>query len=296
MNLAKHRNENSWSIPRCSYSLAILSVILMISGCGEKAAESVAAAPPAPEVTHAKPVPTEDKQALTASPITGEAMHKTQAAKAASSRQESSVGSAAPPDTTIQNDRPEALTNRIDAYFTSLKTAAYTFNPPSPIKVAEPVTVHLWIDPQATAAELAEELKKAIPRDAARVESGQTRWSPTMRATLSGPDFDVKTVDPEEQPVSSTQRTTWSWDITPLRAGEKLALHLRLAAVLPAELGPPKTITTLDREINVEVTWWWLFDHYFEKYWKWLLGGLGTTIAGIVAWWWKNRQTANKNT
>lgn len=192
-------------------------------------------------------------------------------------------------------DETASQIQRIDAYFNGLKTAAYTFNPPSPIKVAKPVTVHLWLDPQATAAELAEELRKAIPTDAARVESGETRWSPKMRATLSGPDFEVKAIDPEEQPVGSTQRTTWSWDITPLRAGEKLALHLRLAAVLPSELGPPKTITTLDREINVEVTWWWLFDHYFEKYWKWLLGGLGTAMASAIAWWWKNRKGAIKN-
>lgn len=184
---------------------------------------------------------------------------------------------------------------RLDAYLDSMQTAAYTFNPPSPIRVAEPVTVHLWLDPQATAATLAEELGKSLPPDAGRVESGVTRWSPKMRATLSGPDFEVKAIDPEEQLVGSTQRTTWSWDITPLRAGEKLTLHLRLAAVLPEELGPPKTITTLDREITVDVTWWWLFDHYFEKYWKWLLGGLGTALASVVAWWWKNRKEAIKN-
>lgn len=189
---------------------------------------------------------------------------------------------------------PETLAQHIDAYLNSLKSAAYAFNPPSPIVVAEPVTIHLWLDPQATAAGLAEELKKAVPRDAARVESGQTRWSPKMRATLSGPDFEVKPIDSEEQPVSSTQRTTWSWDIIPQRPGKNLALHIRLEAVLPPELGPPKTITTLDREITVEVTWWWLFDHYYDKYWKELLAGLGTLLASALAWWWKNRHAANQ--
>jgi hypothetical protein len=195
-----------------------------------------------------------------------------------------------PAAATPAKDETASQVQRLDTYLDNLKTAAYTFNPPSPIEVAKPVTVYLWLDPQATAAELAEAFRQAVPRDAGRVESGETSWSPKMRATLSGPDFEIKAIDPEEQLVGSTQRTTWSWDITPLRAGEKLALHLRLAAVLPEELGPPKTITTLEREINVEVTWWWLFDHYFDKYWKWLLGGLGTALASAIAWWWKNRK------
>ncbi|MDD5330639.1 MAG: hypothetical protein PHX38_11565 [Sulfuricella sp.] len=185
---------------------------------------------------------------------------------------------------------PESISQRIDAFFNSLKTAAYTFNPPSPIKVAEPVTVHFWLDPQATAAELAEELKKAVPLDAARVESGLSKWSPKMRATLSGQNFEVKAIDPEEQVVGATLRTTWSWDITPLNFGKNLALHLRLEALPPPEIGSTKTITTIDREIRVEVTWWWLFDHYYEKYWKELLAGLGTALASLVAWWWKKRQ------
>ena len=195
-----------------------------------------------------------------------------------------------------QDDNPQIMVQRIDAYFDSLKTAAYTFNPPSPIQVSKPVTVHFWLDPQATPAALAEELKKRVPHDAAQVEFGNTKWSPKMRASLIGSqDFEVKAVDPEEQLVSSTQRTTWSWDIIPLHPGEKLLLHLRLAVVLPPELGPPKTVTTIDREINVEVTWWWLFDHNFEKYWKWLLGGLGGVIASVVAWWWKSKHTPNGN-
>lgn len=213
----------------------------------------------------------------------------------ANARRPASAQSSPPTAATNPNDDPQSIIQRIDVYFNSLNTAAYTFNPPSPISVAKPVTVHLWVDPQATSAALAEELKKLVPRDATNVESGNTKWSPKMRATLSGSDFGVKAIDQEEQPVSSTQRTTWSWDITPLHPGEKLALHLRLAVVLPPELGPPKTVTTIDREINVEVTWWWLFDYYFEKYWKWLLGGLGSVVASAFAWWWKNRSATGKS-
>lgn len=190
------------------------------------------------------------------------------------------------------DDSPVTETQRIDGYLSALKSAAYTFNPPSPIRVDEAVTIHLWLDPKSSPTVLAEELRKLVPQDASRVESGETKWSPRMRATLSGADtdFEIKPIDPEEQTVNTTERTRWSWIITPRRAGKELALHLRLIALLPPELGPPTTITSLDRKINVEVTVWWLFDHYFEKYWQWLLGGLGTIVMSIFAWWWKNRK------
>lgn len=258
--------------------IAVVLIAFGLTACGgSKPPETAAAAPMPMRAAVAAPAaaPVAIKEAPKSAPApapAATAMHTYRPTPAAPRHPIKAATHQAPTEPAtgaLPEDETASQIQRIDAYFNGLKTAAYTFNPPSPIQVAKPVTVHLWLDPQATAAELAEELRKAIPRDAARVESGETRWSPKMRATLSGPDFEVKAIDPEEQPVGSTQRTTWSWDITPLRAGEKLALHLRLAAVLPSELGPPKTITTLDREINVEVTWWWLFDHYFEKYWKW---------------------------
>jgi len=205
-------------------------------------------------------------------------------------------GAAGSPAASAVHD-PQAQAQRIDDYLNSLSSASYAFNPPSPIKVAKPVTMHFWLDPSTTTAQLSEALKQAVPRDAARVESGVTTWSPRMRATLSGPEFEIKPVPEgsEEQPVSPTQRTTWSWDVTPLVPGDNLVLHLRLQVVLPPEISPPKTITTLDKEIKVEVTWWWLFDNFFEKYWKWLFGGLGTAISGMAAWWWKNRKSVDSS-
>jgi hypothetical protein len=184
-----------------------------------------------------------------------------------------------------------SLAAEIDAYLDRLSHAAYTFNPPSPIKVARPRTVYLWLDLTATPEGLAAELREVVPEDAPRVESGETLWSPIMEATLTGSAFQIEAVRPERQSVSSTHRTTWAWEVTATQAGKRLPLHLTLNVILPPDLGPPHTIAALDRRIDVEVTLWWAFDHYFDRYWKWLLGGLGTTLAGVIAWWWK-RPTA----
>jgi len=180
----------------------------------------------------------------------------------------------------------------IDAYLAGLKSAAYTFNPPSPIKVDRPHTVHLWLDPQATPESLADALRAAVPEDAARVEAGETPWSPIMEATLTGGAFAIKAITPARQSISASHRSEWTWEVTATRAGEDLPLYLTLNVILPEHLGPPHTVATLDRRIDVQVTFWWAFDHYFDRYWKWLLGSVGTAFTGVVAWWWKRRSAA----
>lgn len=190
------------------------------------------------------------------------------------------------------------LLARRDAYHQQLKQASYTFNPPSPIKVATPVTVFFWIDPVAEPMRLAEELKAKLlemrPGEPARTEAGRIDWSPKMRATLTGDDFDITPTEGKgfdgHKNLSATLRTGWAWDIKAKRVGEMLPLHLRVWAVLPKELGEPYEVLKLDKLIHVEVTIFWLLDEFWEKYWKWILGGLGTALASAIGAWWKSRQ------
>lgn len=195
-------------------------------------------------------------------------------------------------------DADAALLARRDAYHKQLKQAAYTFNPLSPIKVATPVTVYFWIDPVAEPMRLAEELKAKLlemrPGETPRTEAGRIDWSPRMRATLTGDDFDIMPTEGKgfdgQKNLSASRRTEWAWDIKARHVGERLPLHLRVWAILPQELGEPYEVLKLDKLIHVEVTWLWLLDEFWEKYWKWLLGGLGTALAGAIGAWWKSRQ------
>ncbi len=192
-------------------------------------------------------------------------------------------------------DGEATLTERMDAYLAELRRASYAFNVPSPIKVAKPVTVHFWLDPRVSSQQLAADLASALratqPGDT--VESGVVKVSSKMRATLKGDDFTITPVTEEVQPISAVERTHWAWEVTPKRPGHKLPLYLSLDIVLPQELAGRGVIAPpLDKRIDVEVTWWWLLDTYWEKYWQWLLGGLGTAFASVVAWWWKRRQGA----
>jgi hypothetical protein len=184
-----------------------------------------------------------------------------------------------------------------DAYLASLQQGSYTFNPPSPIKVAQPVPVALWVDPIKTAAELAEEMRRSLPSTTARVEAGRTAWSPRMKATLTGVDIEVTSTDCPRfdgiKDLSASARTEWGWTIVPTSPGKK-QLNLVLSVILPPELGLPRELPQLVREVEVEVTVWWLIDHYWERYWKWMLGGLASAAAASIAWWWQHRGGASR--
>src|SRR5258708_6656292 len=186
----------------------------------------------------------------------------------------------------------EELLRRRDKYIAGLKKGAYTFDPPSKIEVERRVTVALWVDTVEEAAQLAEEMKKAIPASAASIEAGATTWSPRMRATLTGPDFEITPVDGKDfdgvKELSMTARTEWGWTLVPTFPGTK-QLHLLLSVVLPPNLGEPRELPQIDREVEVVVTVWWLIDHYWEKYWKWMIGGLAAAIASAIGRPWRKR-------
>ena len=187
---------------------------------------------------------------------------------------------------------------RRDAYLKELKQASYTFNPPSPIKVATPVIVYFWLDPLAEPMRLADELKAKLlmmrPGETPQTDAGRMDWSPKMRATLTGEDFDITPTEAKNfdglKNLSATRRTEWSWDVKAKHVGQQLPLHLRVWTILPKKLGEPYEVLKLDKLIHVEVTFLWLVDEYWEKYWKWILGGLGTALAGAIGAWWKSRK------
>jgi hypothetical protein len=188
-----------------------------------------------------------------------------------------------------------SMADRWNAFLQSFKDAVYTFNPPSPIKVDKPRTMHLWVDTMIDQQALAEELRRIVPWDAERIEAGAIQVSPEMRAILTGENFKIKANSPEQQMINLAGRTIWSWEITPTWPGTQ-TLHLRLIAIPPDAMSSPYTIPVpLDRTIEVEVTLWWYIDHFFDKYWKWLLGGLGTLFMALLTLWLKKRFGSEKN-
>lgn len=179
------------------------------------------------------------------------------------------------------------------SYINSLKNASAVFNVVPPFVVDTPFPVKFWLDPTAEPDRLAQELKAELKKslgENVEVEPATVRWAPSMRAKLTGAeeDFSITLVtdagNPDEtRSVRSDGRTEWSWDVRAKHPGSKQPLHLMLWSVLPSELGEPELLKEYDRQIDVDVTTWWLIDHYWEKYWKWLIGGLATFVGGLIS-------------
>lgn len=190
------------------------------------------------------------------------------------------------------SDSTKSFQDRIGEFLASLKKATYAFNPPSPIMVAKPTTIYLLLEPLGDAVSLIERIKELAPQNSSRIVHGEAKWASVMEASLSGRDFEIEPHTPTRKTLNPSERATWSWVITPKHPGEKLPLILTTKAILPSDFAPPYEVILLHREIDVQVTIWWLFDHYFDKYWKWLLGGVAGLATGLFGWWWKERQTA----
>ena len=140
-----------------------------------------------------------------------------------------------------------------------------------------------------SAAELEATLARMAPHDASRIESVRAKWAPIMEARLTSDGFDVTAVSEAKQTLAEDQTARWAWNIKPKEPGTH-SLHLVVLAPMPDGSAPPSQVALLNKEIEVTVTWWWLLDRYWEKYWKWILGGLGSALVSAVAWAFKRKR------
>lgn len=81
----------------------------------------------------------------------------------------------------------------------------------------------------------------------------QAHITPTMKASLTGADFDVKPETSEEQTVGGGRYTEWAWQVTPQISGDK-ALTLRITAVVAvAGFEKPRDVRLTTKHIRVHV-------------------------------------------
>jgi len=180
-----------------------------------------------------------------------------------------------------QDAAPAILQKEIDAWIDGLPKGAYAFNTPASFGAMKSTMVYFKIDPKATQQAAAAALQQSVPQD--KVSTGEIPFSPSMRATLSGDDFEIQPVDSMEQIVTSTIPTTWRWEVTPKHPGSMLPLNLKVEIVLPAGT---RSVSVLSKEIYVTVTLKWLLS-YVD--WKWLTAAVGGLLAKLLHSWWKKK-------
>jgi len=154
----------------------------------------------------------------------------------------SSAGEVPPPP-----PPPQKLLPTLDSVISQLPLGQIMYNPPTEMTegIKERVEVRI-------SQSLNEDLLNGLRgRGVPNVENISV--SSSMKATLSGDDFNVAELSEPVQRVLSAGFTQWEWDVTPLRAGEK-TLYLSVAAIFDTEYGEKaKSFPVMDKKILVNV-------------------------------------------
>jgi hypothetical protein len=112
----------------------------------------------------------------------------------------------------------------------------------------------------------------------------ELKISELMKIRMSGEDFNINTLNEEEQIIPKEGYTEWAWDVTPQKTGtRKLHLHVTLRIRLPYG-EEKKDHPVLDRDVNVKINVKYSIKKFLKNNWKWV----ATTLAiPWTIWIWK---------
>lgn len=169
----------------------------------------------------------------------------------------------------------EAL-QEIDSILAGLPLATVAFNVPTDVALGESVVIQLLLSTKAPIADLQRKVTEAGERVGARI-----KVSDRMEARLTGPRFKIEAITPEAQAISSSELTTWRWEVEPTATGRQ-RLHLTLSAILDVR-GSPSTrmIRTFDRTLAVDVSLSKRVANFLGNNWQWLWTAI---LVPAVAW------------
>jgi hypothetical protein len=171
--------------------------------------------------------------------------------------------------------------DEIDKAWKEAPWGAVVFNNPETLHEGDSAVIELVLSLRKPIAELTKEVVEAGRREGARVQV-----TPIMEARLTGTDFEIEAISNERQAVTASEDTRWSWEIRPTTTG-KLRLHLTLTGLLVVDgQREPKTVTSFDRFLSVEVTWRDQLQGFVSDNWQWLWA---TLLAPIGLWLWRKR-------
>jgi len=146
------------------------------------------------------------------------------------------------------NAKPEGAAS-VDPSVQSLRFANIGLNTPAGMNSNETAVVELLVGLTTPSDELEKKFEGAGIKEFAGI-----RVSERMEARLTGSNFAIVAITPEEQAIPHTNVAGWKWEVKPTREGRH-SLHLTLSAVgqtnnLPAQ----SVLRAFDKQIKVDVT------------------------------------------
>lgn len=177
----------------------------------------------------------------------------------------------------VKND----LLQAIDGILARMEMGNITFNAPDSMNLNDNALIHLILSMEKTI----DDIKRMIEKEGEKTGTS-IRVHPQIKATLSGLNFETKTITPEVQAIAANETTEWRWEIKSKMEGPQL-LHLALSSLIDIEgESTPRTIRTIDKTIEVQVTWAQETKAHSQNYkqWLWVI-----IFIPIAVWFWKTR-------
>ena len=165
------------------------------------------------------------------------------------------------PETSVWN--PVTLFQEIDRRFALLSPGRAVFSVPREMRVGDAKTVAFRVARFGDEKELLKGLPSGVI-----AQWQQAHITPTMKARISGADFDVKSESSEEQVVGGGGYTQWVWLVTPQASGDK-ELTLNVVAVVSVSgYEKPRDLLVTSRKVRVRVNpRLWLIA-FVEAHWS----------------------------
>lgn len=200
----------------------------------------------------------------------------------------SSTPPSAPPPITaevprdVEKEGRHALIAAVDRILDSLAQANIAFNAPASMNLTESTQIHLLLSLEQSI----EDLHKALTQ-AGDKQGAQIRVAERMEAHLTGQNFRITAITPEEQAITSKGVTEWEWEVKPTTPGRH-NLHLTLTALFAVDGNSTRrSIRTFDKTIEVEITWSQQISEFVINNWQWLWAAI---LLPLIGWLWKRRK------
>lgn len=189
----------------------------------------------------------------------------------------------APSRNVSKQAQPKSQTTT-DDWIGNLQQANIVLSVPDTANIDEDVRVELVLSLQKDM----DELRKDISESGVQ-HSDVILVSRILEVQITAPDFEVKSITPTRQLLSSTRTNSWKWTLRSKSAGIH-SIDVSVTAVV--ELSGARTehhIKTFNKRVDIEITSQQRLEQWFAKYWQWL----ATTIVIPLFLWYKSRRKSS---